>query len=254
MSGQNHGALLHSVPKLDGHNYHDWKFAIGMVLRRAGCWGQVTGIVTKPTGGDELKEWEKMVNDGLTFIGLTVATNQYGHIRDAANGAEAWTALASIYEKDSRATRISLKRQFYGFKHVPTAPIQEYISGITALASRLKSIKVTLTDADITDVLIFNLDESYSSLAATLTATKGDFSIADVTGAIIDEEGRKIGNGSCDQNPGDLAMHAAQKSFKCFQCGKPGHMAKNCQEKKECPSCSSAMHAEASDEDEAGVW
>src|SRR5207244_324172 len=65
---------------------------------------------------------------------------KYGHIQAAKDGAEAWKALADIYEKDSQATRISLKRQIYGYKHVATTPIQDYISGITGLAARLKSI------------------------------------------------------------------------------------------------------------------
>jgi len=219
-----------------------------MVLRRAGCFDEVSGVLLKPQGGEELVKWLAAVNEGLTIIGLTVATSQYGHIRNAKDGAEAWRALADIYEKDSRATRISLKRQIYGYKHSPTAPIQDYISGITGLAARLQTIKINLTETDITDILIFNLDESYSSIAASLTATKGTLSVADVTSALIDEEGRRVGNGSI-KDPKDEAFSAqTQKGFRCFNCGKLGHKARNCRAPKK--ETNAAMNGYDSD----GVW
>ncbi|KII82738.1 hypothetical protein PLICRDRAFT_70032, partial [Plicaturopsis crispa FD-325 SS-3] len=96
--------------------------------------------------------------------------------------------LASIYEKNSRANRISLKRQFYAFKHDTEESIQTCIQGVTTLAARLKAIGIVLTDEDITDVLIFNLDESYSNIAASLSSQKSELSVADVTGALTDEE------------------------------------------------------------------
>jgi hypothetical protein len=253
-TGQNVNALLSSVPKLDGQNYHDWKFAISMVLRRAGCWEVVSGNGDKgnkpKTRSDDgkLEKWEAAAEEGLTFIGLTIAPSQYGHIRDAADGPTAWKALADIYEKNSRATRISLKRQFYGFQHDISKPIQDYISGISTLAARLKGIGIKLDDADITDVLIFNLHDSYSNIAASLTASKDEFKLADVTGALIDEEGRRSGGDKKDDR--DVALHVQErKQFKCFNCGKPGHMAKNCRAPKKTTEGKDTANAT-----EDGVW
>ena len=85
---------------------------------------------------------------------------------------------------------ISLKRQFYGYQHDKAQPIMEYIPDITNLAAWLKAIKVTLTDEDIIDVLIFNLNESWGNIAGSLTATIGEMKLSDVKGALVDEEGR----------------------------------------------------------------
>ncbi|PPQ88013.1 hypothetical protein CVT25_001098, partial [Psilocybe cyanescens] len=78
------------------------------------------------------------------------------------------------------------------FNHDINAPIQKYIAGITELAGKLKAIGVELTDEDIMDVLIFNLDTEYSNIAASLM-TKDKLTITDVTSTLIEEEQRKGG-------------------------------------------------------------
>ncbi|OCH86965.1 hypothetical protein OBBRIDRAFT_709546, partial [Obba rivulosa] len=98
---------------------------------------------------------------------------------DCADSAQAWKALADVYEKNSRANRITLKRQFYGFRHDKSAPIHQYISGVTDLAAWLRAIGVALDDDDITDVLIFNLSKSWSNIAGSLTASQSELSISD---------------------------------------------------------------------------
>ena len=69
-------------------------------------------------------------------------------------------------------------------------PITDYVTSITDLAARLKSIKVMLSDEDMIHVLIFNLHESWGSM---LTAAMGALRLNDVTGVLLDEEGRKGG-------------------------------------------------------------
>jgi hypothetical protein len=231
----NINTLLHSVPKLNGLNYHDWKFAIQMVLWRAGSWEIISGALPKPETGSE--DWEKKADEGLTFIGLSVDTTQYAYIRHASNGVEAWQALKDIYEKNSRATRITLKRQFYSYQHDEMHPIAEYISGITNLAAQLKSLNVTLTDTDIVDVLIFNLHESWGNIASSLTAITGELKINDVTGALMDEEGRKGGPPVSDSDSPAFAMYSKlrDRSVKrvCFRCQRPGHIERDCHAKSD---------------------
>ncbi|KAK7034121.1 hypothetical protein R3P38DRAFT_2471459, partial [Favolaschia claudopus] len=104
------------VPKLTGSGNHgSWKFAISMVLRRAGLWS-IIQILDRQAGRpghtkaaeDKAKESEEI----LTIIGLTIDPSQYQHIADCTDGVEAWAKLAEIYEKDSRPSRIALKRDF----------------------------------------------------------------------------------------------------------------------------------------------
>ena len=213
---------LTSITKLNGENYHDWKFAVSMALRQKGCWGVISGVDEKPTTREGEKTWDTKAEEGLTIIGLTVDPSQYTYIWNSANSVEAWTALKEIYEKNTCSTRISLKRQFYGFEHNTSAPMSTYVNGITDLAAKLKGIGIELTDEEITDVLIFNLDNEYSNIAASLMATKGELKVSDVTSTLIEEARRK--GESADPA---IALIGQEKpkgarqreSRNCYRCG-----------------------------------
>jgi hypothetical protein len=60
--------------------------------------------------------------------------------------------------------------------------------GITILATCLDTISCTLTATNITDIFIFNLDPTYSTIASTLAASKEELSVAMDSETLIDEE------------------------------------------------------------------
>ncbi|KAF8218895.1 hypothetical protein L208DRAFT_1345879 [Tricholoma matsutake] len=72
------------------------------------------------------------------------------------------------------------------------------------LAAWLKLIKVTLIDEDIIDVLIFNLHKSLGSIVALLMAATKTLRLSDVTGALLDEEGRR---GGAESESGTVALY-----------------------------------------------
>jgi hypothetical protein len=230
--------LLGKVNDLNAGNYHNWRFAISMVLRRADLWDLLTAEGDDADAERAAKKNASKMQEILTAIGLTVDESQYVYIRDAEDGYEAWKALEKVYLKNSRANRISLKRQLYGFGHVVDNPIQDYINGILELTGQLRGIGVRLDKTEIMDILIMNLHESWSSMASTLATTMTDaHSVEDVTGALIDEDLRRRGGAG---NSGDVAMMASKGGMRrandprrCYTCGEPGHLSRNCSKKKD---------------------
>lgn len=252
--------LISTVPKLNGSNYREWKFAVSIVLKQASAYDAVTSTEEK---GATTRAASTESAHGLTIISLTIDPSQYIYIESATNGREAWKALADLYEKPSRANHIHLKRSFYGYMHSPTKNIQEYISGITSLAAQLRNIGVTLEDDDIIDVLLFNLDNSWSSVTSSLV-TMENLKLATLISTLQDEGKRRehkedpesetgyfvntrgkrtlpttsIVCGNCGKPghshaqcyaPGGGSEGLGPKSATCFVCGKDGHKAKDCQ-------------------------
>jgi len=173
-----------------------------MLLCARDSWDIVLGIEPRPKDVKDAADWDRKAQDGLMVIGLTMEPSQYTYIRDSPDDPKAWKALKDAYEKNSRATCISLKRQFYGFEHKAKEPMQKYVNGILELAGKLKAIRVALSDKEITDVLIFNLDQDFSNIASMLTASHEELKISDITGALLEEEGRR---GGPPDNPIDIA-------------------------------------------------
>jgi hypothetical protein len=196
------------------------------------------GGAQKPESGDT-KDWEKKAEEGMTIIALTVQPSQYTYIRDCINGPEAWKALQNAYERNSRATRIALKRQFYGFEHNAEEPMPTYVNGITDLAAKLRAIGITLSDEDITDVLIFNLNDKYSGIASTLVATKDELKISDVVNTLLEEE-RRMGGPMPELSTALMTYNngmgpKGRKGLRdrtCYRCGRTGHVMGMCRASK----------------------
>ena len=52
---------LTAITKLNGENYHDWKFAVSMALRQKECWAVVSGTEAKSSTREAEKA--KIVTD-----------------------------------------------------------------------------------------------------------------------------------------------------------------------------------------------
>lgn len=249
MSSNNVNSLISSAEKLQSDNWHEWKFKMQMIFRRAGVWRVVNGEEKRPEDKDVKgqADWDGKSEEALTAIGLTVDSSQTAHIRDCTTGPEAWSTLTALYERSGRANRIMLKRQFFGYVHDTSKPMVDYISGITTLASKLKAIGVTLSEEDVTDVLIFSLASSYTHVATSLMSSTADLTTSGISSTLIEaeEQTKKDPNTAITlrahvSNSGNVHRTYHQKVREerekpkekeqkgCYRCGEPGHIARYC--------------------------
>lgn len=231
----NVNSLLLNVVKLRSENWYDWKFSMQMIFRRAGVWQVVIGTMKRPANADATgqEEWDGKLEEPLTAIGLTIDHTQTVHIRDCQTGPEAWVKLSSLYERSGRANRIGLKHQLYTYVHDPSDLVINYITGITTLVSKLKAIGVTLTEEEVTDVLIFALAPSYNAVATFLMQVLSTLTIAGISATLIEAEDQMkkpdttFAMVAHTSNRSNHSCSAANKKG-CHRCGKPGHIARHC--------------------------
>jgi gag-polypeptide of LTR copia-type len=172
----NVNALLAAVAKLSGaDNYYDWACQMQLILMCSGCWGVVNGSVSKPCHTDLrcLKDWDAKSVDCYTAIGLMLNLDQTIHIHNCPDALSAWSALKQLYSQNLAANQISIKQQMQNTQLVPGDTVGDYLNTITTYANQLQSMGITVSDQDITDILLANLPPSYDSIATALIICHG---------------------------------------------------------------------------------
>src|SRR5260370_19604850 len=126
------------------------------------------------------KDGVDKANKALTIIGLTLDPSQYKLVNQCENGVEVWYKLADHYEKNSWANHIWLMQAFYNFKHDLDMLINEYIQGLEAIWNQMCRIRMSITNLDLADALIMNLNLNFNPIASSLTSQGSELMVAEV--------------------------------------------------------------------------
>ena len=99
------------IAKLGSDNYTLWSAQMESVLVIKGLWGAVDGADVVSADTDK-KAWAHMI--------LCVQPEHVGTIQRAESAREAWTTLRNIYQAQSTARQMLLKRELTHLAKSPT--------------------------------------------------------------------------------------------------------------------------------------
>jgi transposase InsO family protein len=237
---------LYSIEKLDGTNYHSWKFKVKMILIDKELW-DVVNEKDAPTEGDEgFDEWSKADQKALATIALTVKDSQHVHISTSKTSAEAWKALENIHEGSGVPRRLNLRRKLFTAKLKENETMIAYISRVMTLVQQLEAMKAGPPDEDIVVILLGGLPESYENLVTSIESRAEMPSSEYVKERLIYEEKKRSEKSEANESQESGLMVKSfknrkswqqpkdrnrDKSFKCFHCGKAGHKSFECPKK-----------------------
>ena len=150
-----------------------------MYLRAVGLPGIISGV--KPASGDPAHaSWVELDEVVYSYI-WTLIPDRFQFLIDSADTvSSAFALLKAHFEKSNMSTRMHARQAFYSVRHDPSLPISAYISALEAAKQVLTSLGVDIKDEEFKDVLLMNIDSSFSSAVMTIFTQETEPSLSKV--------------------------------------------------------------------------
>ncbi|CAM9512073.1 unnamed protein product, partial [Sphacelaria rigidula] len=151
----------------------------------------------------------------------------------------AWEALVGKYENSSKQRRRILMRQLDNIKILPGQDPDVFLTKMYELRDQLVYMGEPISDDRLTDTAVEGLTDEYDRIKYDAERDP-DFSISDIEVTMKNMSSNRVVRGilSNGVRGRDSAMIAASPpdSFttpsrfaaKCYSCGRPGHVSRNC--------------------------
>jgi hypothetical protein len=255
------------LDKFGGQGFNSWKLRMIYLLKRDGLWKLVSGEEPMPTrtasdtpignvqgesgeGGannvgtvsDNSKtKWLERDQIALSTIVFYLLDEPLHQITHCNTAKEAWDELCHIYEMSDMHSKRLLQKEFWSFKVNESESMACAIAKFRSLVDRLAGVGVICTDEDKINVLLSSLPDSWLSFTNIHSNEKN---LSYLIGKILQEEQRLIvfSGETKDTSSALLTVrksgqfkksgHSGAFKGKCFNCGKHGHKASQCKEKK----------------------
>ncbi|CAI5732098.1 unnamed protein product [Peronospora farinosa] len=159
------------IRKLDGTNFHTWKFKMQMVLEERDLWDVVSGEVKLEHCANALDQatFKRNSRKALAIICLAMEDSQLPLVRSASGAHDAWSRLEGYFEKRSLANKLFLCRRFFKTMMEEDDGMLEHINKVKTLAEQLDAVGASVSEDDLVITLLGSLSESYQFLITAVT-------------------------------------------------------------------------------------
>ena len=205
-----------------------------------------------PIEGDRSKpekmsdgDWKKLKKKTLSTIRQWVDITLYNQVSKETDPQTLWKKLESMYETKNAQSKIFMMRKLMNLKLKEGRSVAEHLNDFEGLVTQLISAGLTLEDEMQACLLLGSLPDSWDTLVVSLSnsAPEGKVSLSMVRNSIFNEEIRRrdvarnethalvTERRSRSKSKGPRGHRDQSKSRErrsCYNCGKPGHLKKNC--------------------------
>jgi len=223
---------LPSITKLKGReNFSTWKIAMENCLQLDGLWKAVLG--TESSDEKDARAKAKIV--------LSVDETIYVHVANAPTAKDAWNNLKKAFEDSGLTRKVGLLRKITTTRLENCDSMERYVNEIMSAAHQLSSIGFEINQEWLGTVLLAGLSDRYQPMIMALENSGMEITGDSVKTKLLQEF--SCSDRSRSQGNSDSAYHVKrqaerakskqkQRKMKCWSCGKAGHLANECDEKK----------------------
>ena len=255
-------AAKYEIEKFNGSNFSMWKLKMRAILMKDNCLAAIEG---RPAGVTDDK-WKEMDAMAVANMHLALSDSVLSGVEEKKSAKEIWDALTKLYQAKSLHNKIFLKRRLYTLRMAETTSVTEHINTLNTLFSRLNSLGHKIAELERAEILLQSLPDSYDQLIINYTNNVlSDYIVFDdVAAAVLEEEsrrknkedrlgsskqvealtmtrGRSTEHGSSGSHNHGRSKSRSRKNIKCYNCGKKGHVKKDCWRNKSTPETSNSQ-------------
>ena len=246
---------MNSIHVLNGTNFKSWKENIQLVL---GCMDidyalrkdQPASLTDKSSIDEKanFEKWERSNRLSLIMLKRSVPDAFRGGMSDDVTAKGFLTEIEKRFVKNEKAETSKLLGDLVQMRYKGKGNIREYIIEMSSIASKLKALKLDLSDDLLVHLVLISLPAQYGQFIVSYNTQKDKWTINELISHCVQEEDRlkrertesahvvvtSKGSKRKRTKVNDAAVGTSQpnkqkgKNDGCFFCKKPGHIKNDC--------------------------
>lgn len=224
---------------LDVDNYATWAKRMKYLLIMKGLWSAVTSDTVDADKNEK----------AMAAIGLRMKDHHLATLERCTTAKQVWMELAATFQAKSNARKRQLRKELSQLKMGTAEPLTKYVSRAKEIQNQLRAAGHEVSDQEVAWAVLAGLPPAFDTVVTVLeSSTDADLKLEDLLPKLMPVEQRMTQESSSHSSLlGETALAAKRKSGYdgrpkryeghkqrlCFACGRPGHIAKNCPERRD---------------------
>ncbi|KAE8730369.1 tir-nbs resistance protein [Hibiscus syriacus] len=231
--------VVGGIKKLNNKNYNTCATCMESYLQGQDLWEVVGGgEVTQPAVEDAngiLRKWKIKADKTMFALKTTIEEEMLEHIQDVKTPKEAWDTFVILFSKMNDTKLQLLENELLSMAQHDMV-VTQYFHKVKSICLEISELDPTtaIGEARIKRIIVHGLRPEYRGFVAAVQGWPTQPSLVELKNLLAVQEAMAKQMGGVSLKGGASKNRGNSRKFdgKCYNCGKMGHMEKDCWTKK----------------------